>query len=136
MRKQELDRVRQALETALQNLKEDAAVGEANSESVSLITDRSHSSEDRRSEAPVIVVVAGGSKTHSQGATQARPASLGQTKAPANPGLSDYTERKVSHPGLERFTIEAESNPSAPKACFMEPGRTCVNSGACEMRGY
>jgi hypothetical protein len=22
------------------------------------------------------------------------------------------------------------------KSCFMEPERKCVNSGACEMRGY
>lgn len=46
-------------------------------------------------------------------------------------------ESRGQHPGLERFPI-AESEPaaSAPKNCFMEPGRVCVNSGACEMRGY
>jgi hypothetical protein len=45
-------------------------------------------------------------------------------------------EKKVSHPGLERFTIGTDTQTSAPKSCFMEPDRPCVNSGACEMRGY
>lgn len=41
------------------------------------------------------------------------------------------------HPALERFTIIASSPaPSTAKACFMEPERICVNSGACEMRGF
>jgi hypothetical protein len=44
---------------------------------------------------------------------------------------------QASHPGLERFPLaEARSQSSVPRACFMEPGRTCINSGACEMRGY
>ena len=43
----------------------------------------------------------------------------------------------ASHPGLERFTIiESQSISGAAKPCFMEPARVCVNSGACEMRGY
>jgi hypothetical protein len=41
-----------------------------------------------------------------------------------------------AHPGLERFPLSG-LGPAAPsKPCFMEPGRLCVNSGACEMRGY
>ena len=49
----------------------------------------------------------------------------------------DRRGTKSSHPGLERFSIsEEQATPSAPKPCFMEPGRHCVHSGACEMRGY
>ncbi|HEX8091728.1 MAG TPA: hypothetical protein VF762_22935 [Blastocatellia bacterium] len=41
------------------------------------------------------------------------------------------------HPGLEKFPLAEIIDPlPAPKTCFMEPGRVCVNSGACEMRGY
>jgi hypothetical protein len=42
-----------------------------------------------------------------------------------------------AHPGLERFaSLEDKASNLAPKTCFMEPDRVCVNSGACEMRGY
>ena len=42
-----------------------------------------------------------------------------------------------SHPGLERFDLpENKTGPNAPRSCFLEPDRVCVDSGACEMRGY
>jgi hypothetical protein len=42
-----------------------------------------------------------------------------------------------SHPGLERFDLPENNTVSnAPRRCFMESDRACVNSGACEMRGY
>lgn len=42
-----------------------------------------------------------------------------------------------THPGLERFDLpENNAVSNAPRKCFMEPDRACVNSGACEMRGY
>jgi hypothetical protein len=44
---------------------------------------------------------------------------------------------RETHPGLERFQLsEHSSTKEARKPCFMEPDRVCVNSGACEMRGY
>ncbi|HSE98463.1 MAG TPA: hypothetical protein VLD57_09390 [Blastocatellia bacterium] len=40
-------------------------------------------------------------------------------------------------PELERFSISQQcSSNSAPKPCFIEPDRVCVNSGACERRGF
>lgn len=49
----------------------------------------------------------------------------------------DQQDTQTLHPGLEKFPLaEEETAHSAPKTCFMEPGRACVNSGACEMRGY
>jgi hypothetical protein len=49
---------------------------------------------------------------------------------------SSALDRQEAHPGLERFPL-SETGPAPPsKPCFMEPDRICVNSGACEMRGY
>ena len=46
-------------------------------------------------------------------------------------------DRHEAHPGLERFPLsETDTAVAASKPCFMEPDRVCVNSGACEMRGY
>jgi len=52
----------------------------------------------------------------------------------AVPNASNTIE--LNHPGLEKFTLSSSSAPSELKSCFMEPDRKCVNSGACEMRGY
>jgi hypothetical protein len=42
-----------------------------------------------------------------------------------------------AHPGHERFPLnEGPASTSARRPCFMEPDRVCVNSGACEMRGF
>ena len=46
-------------------------------------------------------------------------------------------QTQAAHPELERFaSVEGQPDNTAPKTCFMEPNRVCVNSGACEMRGY
>ena len=43
---------------------------------------------------------------------------------------------QTAHPEFERFPLaDAQATAPAPKACFMEPDRICVHSGACEMRG-
>jgi hypothetical protein len=55
---------------------------------------------------------------------------------PKSTSLCDCTAR-LSHPALERFTaIDVARRSNAAKACFIEPDRVCVNSGACEMRGF
>ena len=47
------------------------------------------------------------------------------------------SEQPATHPGLERFaSLETKPDSNAPKTCFMEPDRICVNSGACETRGF
>jgi hypothetical protein len=127
MGKDELDGVRQVLETALNTLRDDASSAESVREL--------NSFEGRAHATPVIVIMAGGPAPHLE---QSRSGSA-KAEAPVTPSssFSAYNERKVSHPGLERFTIETDSRPAAPtKPCFMEPGRSCVNSGACEMRGF
>jgi len=60
------------------------------------------------------------------------------SSAGAEPRVSSRIEdRTPAHPGLEKFTVAgANHSNSAPGTCFMEPGRVCVNSGACELRGY
>jgi len=138
MRKNELDTVRQVLEAALKNLS-DALDGEASAESIALFGDPWPSSESHGSEVPIVLIVAGDLKARSQNTALAGPAGGNDTKEPAvvNSGVSDHTERKLSHPGLERFImLAADSAPPAPRPCFMEPDRDCVNSGACEMRGF
>jgi hypothetical protein len=131
MGKQELDGVREVLETALDTLSEDVS----SAESFSPIRDQLSSFEGRAQQTPVIIIMVGGPTSRLD---QSR---FGSAVAEAPPvtlssSVSAHNERKVSHPGLERFTIETDSRPIAPKACFMEPGRPCVNSGACEMRGF
>ena len=43
---------------------------------------------------------------------------------------------QTAHPEFERFPLaDAQATAPVPKACFMEPDRICVHSGACEMRG-
>lgn len=135
MHKQQRDAVRQVLEKALKNLREASSEGDFSSESVALIGDLL-SSESRSSEAPIILVIAGDLNSSSDDTS---PANLGDPKEPeaVNACPSDHSEKKVSHPGLERFTmVEAGSHSSVPRACFMEPARVCVNSGACEIRGF
>jgi hypothetical protein len=65
-----------------------------------------------------------------------RPFLTAGDAAAGGSNVSQITERKVSHPAQEQFTmIEAASHVGAPKSCFLEPERVCVNSGACQMRG-
>ena len=52
------------------------------------------------------------------------------------PAKSSSLDRDEAHPGLERFPLSEVGTAGSPKPCFIEPGRICVNSGACEMRGY
>jgi hypothetical protein len=99
------------LESVLARLESTGAPGQAASNGV---------------ESPVLLVVLGepGGRTRGTGQEQVSPA---------------ITEPRLvtNHPGLERFSLrEEESKPHAPRMCFMEPGRECVESGACEMRGY
>ena len=131
MHKPELDTVREILEAALRNVVEDAGKGRT----VSVIADRSAGHEDQRPQTPIVIILPqelGGNLGESGSPMPAARSA----REPVTSSSCDDTERKVSHPGLERFTIEADLRPAAPKACFMEPGRTCVNSGACEMRGF
>ena len=134
MDKQELDGVKQLLEAALKNLSDPAGADDAGAESVSLFVDRSGPGAISR-EAPVIVILTRGVNSQTKGTVSAG-AGAPTPAATADSCGCHADEKKHSHPGLERFTIEADSHPSVPKTCFMEPGRACVNSGACEMRGF
>jgi hypothetical protein len=61
----------------------------------------------------------------------------GGSTSSATPLTPDPRTIRAVHPGLEKFPLAETGGPlPAPKTCFMEPGRVCVNSGACEMRGY
>ena len=95
---------------------------------------------DNDADAPVILVLAGGVKAQNEGAPTVLIAGPnGQTETDEST-VSNRDPRRGeqgTHPGLERFPFAVTPSLSAaPKACFMEPGRTCVSSGACEMRGF
>lgn len=49
--------------------------------------------------------------------------------------LTQSGNERSHHAGHDRFPL-SDPRVVAPKPCFMEPGRTCVHSGACEMRGF
>jgi hypothetical protein len=94
---------------------------------------------------PLIVIMLGDSPTARAGSDAANkpgdasPIEVKQTgcgcqnNSPAGQGNS----LQSTHPGLERFDLPEEKTlSSAPRRCFMEPDRACVESGACEMRGF
>lgn len=87
----------------------------------------------------IILVVMGQPSAQASGARNEKgesPVSAAQIPYNGAAGHARQTS-EATHPGFERFHIaEEETAPPAPKNCFMEPGRVCVNSGACEMRGY
>jgi len=96
---------------------------------------------NQRSEAPVdgdpvVVVVVGGASLNSAKKEDTRRVPKEASLAGATNG-SPASVGNSHHPGLERFALpKTNSNTAAPKTCFMEPDRPCVNSGACEIRGY
>jgi len=112
------DIARRVLESVLERL--EAGGGSlSQSSATSKEYSRSSSSVD-----PVVLVVLG-QQSRSEPALAHRA-----SESQLIPGIA-------SHPGLEKFELpRTSSNASARKTCFMEPDRPCVNSGACETRGY
>lgn len=79
---------------------------------------------------PIILIVLGNAEPARDNVAQVFNESQRQTG-------QRIIQAQAAHPGLERFvSVEEQPNNIAPKTCFMEPDRICVNSGACEMRGY
>ncbi|HKA16704.1 MAG TPA: hypothetical protein VKN18_00170 [Blastocatellia bacterium] len=126
----ELHTIRKMLQRALQNLGDDIAGADFDGAPIAVVSGATDSID--ASGTPIIVVVAS-DPTLRQGS---RASNQSMQTLNTVPSESVCKERKVSHAGLERFTIEGGTQTSAPKSCFMEPDRPCVNSGACEMRGY
>jgi hypothetical protein len=82
---------------------------------------------------PVVVVVVGRASLNSAKKEDTRRVLNEASLA----GATNGSPANSYHPGLERFALpKTSSNAIAPKTCFMEPDRPCVNSGACEIRGY
>ena len=61
---------------------------------------------------------------------------LGSTTEKTDHGNQISHPLNTPHPGFERFPLAEPRAEGAPKSCFMEPDRVCVNSGACEMLGH
>lgn len=127
MPNQERETVRLVLEALLRKL--DAEPRNADETGSSVLLSESGSST------PVIVVLGGLSSGPSYSAQ--RQAGVDEIEAGPAKLAGTHRESTAPHPGLERFPLaEIGSSVPAPKACFMEPDRPCISSGACEMRGY
>ena len=94
---------------------------------------------------PIIVIMLGDPQATQIGlnATSSRVAALPMVVKQSDCGCQNNSHAtggnslQSSHPGLERFDLpENNTVANAPRSCFMEPDRVCVDSGACEMRGY
>jgi hypothetical protein len=129
--KQDQETVRRVLKAALNNLDDESQsdLGSANSVS----------SGGNDAVAPVILVLVDGLTARGEGGTSPVVAVSGRRsiEEPSYSRADQPPGDQVVHPGLERFLLGVtDSLPAAPRECFMEPGRTCVSSGACEMRGF
>ena len=132
MPKSDLETIRRLLTAALNKLDVSSHGDKESSNSILL--------SENDAGALVILVLGGGLNAQGEDAPPVLIAApggrQGTEKSPAS-GLDQTQGAQAPHPGLERFPLGvADSLPAAPKACFMEPGRTCVSSGACEMRGF
>lgn len=131
MPNQDKETVRLVLQALLEKLDGEPRDGEEKASSI-LLSEGGDST-------PQVIVLVGGLNSGAQHAGARRQPKLDELGrlATASLSASAHDNPHASHPGLERFPLaETQSHPAAPKACFMEPGRTCVSSGACEMRGY
>ena len=129
MAKQNQETVRRLLEAALESLDRQSPGDNESSNSILL--------SENKAGAPVILVLGGGLNAQGENTSPAPSGGSGRWEAGRSFAPNIDQSRGSAHPGLERFHLSiSDSLPHAPKACFMEPGRTCVNSGACEMRGF
>ena len=130
--KQDQEMVRRLLKAALNNLDGELPGNKESSDSILL--------SDNHAGAPVILLLVGGLNAQVEDASPAPvgAATGGHGIEKSSASSLDQTQGAPAvHPGLERFPLAAtDALPAVPKACFMEPGRTCVSSGACEMRGF
>jgi hypothetical protein len=118
---------RRALLSALQRLDEDARLPGAG-------TDAVQSSIDKSSVAsPVIVIVLGESVPR---AVATGSPVLGQ-RPESVPGAVATGLADVPHPGNQRYVLPStHAVGNAPRPCFIEPDRSCIDSGCCESRGF
>jgi hypothetical protein len=129
MPKQDKETVRRLLESALNKLDGESRGSEESPNSILF-------SESDDAGMPVILVLIGGLNSSKQNRTVPLT-TVDHTPASARPSAPDQDKTLPPHPGLERFPLSVtDPSPAAPKACLIEPGRACVSSGACEMRGF
>lgn len=121
-------RAQHLVEAALERLKEEASNGQPNAGSIEVMAAEPRALQEMRAPGDSLVLIVLGDS----------PAIANEPQMRLKPTTPAYThaEAQANHPGLERFPILEGASHPAPKPCFIEPARVCVNSGACEMRGY
>lgn len=86
---------------------------------------------------PVVFIILNDSQSREENDERHLRAADSAASKKNDAGSLENNSKGLKHPEFERFSsVEAKSDGLAPKTCFMEPGRACVNSGACEMRGF
>lgn len=129
MAKHDLETVRRLLKAALNKLDGESHGDKESSNSILF--------SENDAGAPVILVLVGGLNAQDEDAPTVLDAAHAGRRETEKSSASGLDQTQAAHPGLERFPLAVtDSRPTAPKACFMEPGRACVSSGACEMRGF
>lgn len=130
--KHDQETVRRVLKAALNKLDGESPGDKQGSNSIRF--------SENDADAPLILVVVGGLNAQNEGAPSVLIADPNGETETDQSTVSNRDQRQggqAAHPGLERFPFPVTPSLSAAsKACFMEPGRTCVSSGACEMRGF
>jgi hypothetical protein len=92
---------------------------------------RLDSNQPHNGDASQVVVVIVGASGGVNSEERTRPS------VESEPAVFAGQQSESCHPGLEKFHLSETAAPTrGTKPCFIEPERQCVNSGACEMRGY
>lgn len=92
---------------------------------------------------PMIFIVLGNLELSQNGERSGNPQrvaidaiNITNSKTQPAPSPTIVGNSQTAHPEFDRFPLaDAQATAPVPKACFMEPDRICVHSGACEMRG-
>jgi len=130
MPKQDKETVRGLLSAVLRKLEGETVEGTESSTPIVF-------SETANQGSPMILVFVGALDS-----SASSPARGTERVLMTTPLAATRNEIPAAHPGLERFPLAISEpspfavKPSATKPCFIEPGRACCSSGACEMRGF
>ena len=125
---------RRVLESVLRRLEANAPAASA-----ATVLPSSRAGQDQ----PVVFIVLGNLELSQTGAHSGDPRraaleaiNITDQKTQSAPAPIPVGNLQPAHPEFERFPLaDAQATAPVPKACFMEPDRICVHSGACEMRG-
>lgn len=93
--------------------------------------------EQPASPSNVFIIMLGNNESGNEAGELARTQSDTSYTQSAAADVSNQKRAIEAHPSLQRFDLPLPDTCSpAPKMCFLEPDRVCVNSGACQTLGH